>query len=668
MAKIKDKKASMASLKEKEIQTQKTKANTEKKNYWKSQGFYFFICSLIFGLILYANTFKHGYALDDEIVICQNEYVLKGTAALPQILTEDAFSSFFRQQNVSDQNYAGRYRPLSYVSYAIEQEFIQTYADGKIPADCWDKNGNKTGDPQEDLNEDGIYTDKDCKTAGMPMRHVVNVLLYILCLNILFYLLNTFLFKENKIMVWFSCLLFLFHPIHTEIVDNVKSRDEILSMIFILLTLIYSFKYFYSRKIKDVLFSSFFFFLAFLSKEYAVMLLVLVPISLYLFTEGDDWKKIKKLYLGQFISFAIYMLILYSITNKMTDELGTELLNNPYLPATVSETLATKIYCLLKYIYLLIWPHPLCSDYSFSSIAYRNFASWDFWLSLLLYIFLIGLAIYQLKKRNKWIYGLILFLGFLFPVSNLAFKLPLTISERLIFHASLGFCIMLAGAIYFVLKKIKQANLKTALISVSALLVVYAFLVIQRNPAWKNDSSLALTDIKTHPNSLLLLSNACSRTIDQSENPANANKIRAICEEAKSYGLKAVKMHPTFSNAYINLGLAYGKMGDADSAAICFDLVKKYNPSNPNHAMYNQYLASLFKEKAYKFANEKKWKEGWEQLEKAVLYAPNDARMWYDLGGFSYNSGSITRATEAWKKALALAPNDKEIRAVNGLK
>ncbi len=77
---------------------------------------------LIISFILYGNTLQHQYALDDAIVITENDFVKQGVSGIPDILTTDVFTGFFGvKKNLVE---GGRYRPLSLVSFAIEYELF----------------------------------------------------------------------------------------------------------------------------------------------------------------------------------------------------------------------------------------------------------------------------------------------------------------------------------------------------------------------------------------------------------------------------------------------------------------------------------------------------------------------------------------------------------------
>src|SRR5581483_9106019 len=158
------------------------------------------------------------YALDDSIAIERNDYVKQGISGIPKIMTTDAYDCFYRQMGADPraQYSGGRYRPLCYVTFAIEQSLF-----GDSPF----------------------------------IRHLVNILCYMVCLFLLFYFLHDFLLKKipgGSDMAFLSTLLFAIHPIHTEVVANVKSLDEILSLTLIMCTFIYAMKYTNSSKRKDL--------------------------------------------------------------------------------------------------------------------------------------------------------------------------------------------------------------------------------------------------------------------------------------------------------------------------------------------------------------------------------------------------------------------------------
>lgn len=149
-------------------------------------------------VLLYSNTFSHDYALDDEAVIEFNTHVHMGLAGLPTIFSSGYWSGAGSFQN--------GYRPLSVASYALEYHFF-----GLNPA----------------------------------VSHVVNVALYAIPIMMLLSVLRQFDSSMamrhgsasggrslSRYWPYITVLIFAVHPVHTEVVAKIKSRDEILAFLF----------------------------------------------------------------------------------------------------------------------------------------------------------------------------------------------------------------------------------------------------------------------------------------------------------------------------------------------------------------------------------------------------------------------------------------------------
>jgi tetratricopeptide (TPR) repeat protein len=237
--------------------------------------------------------------------------------------------------------------------------------------------------------------------------------------------------------------------------------------------------------------------------------------------------------------------------------------------------------------------------------------------------------------------------------------------ERLVFHSSLGYCMVLGFGLYWLAEKLKNKQL--AIFILLPILILYSIKTISRNKAWENDITLALTDVEIMPESTSLNGNAASRYIDLSEWPKNKPKEKELLEKSIQYGKKALKLHPGFVNGYMNLGLAYAKIEQFDSAKNCWDMAFKIYPSHPNKKVYYDLLANTYYSKGYNLGGQQKWVEGKAYLLKAVEINPDNAKYWYDLGGFCFNSQDFVKAKEAWTKAYQLDPKDTNIIKVQGL-
>ena len=71
--------------------------------------------------------------------------------------------------------------------------------------------------------------------------HALSIVLHALNAIILF-LIFCFFFNKTA-LAFLGSVIFLIHPIHTEVIANAKSRDEILSFLFIILTFIFALNY-----------------------------------------------------------------------------------------------------------------------------------------------------------------------------------------------------------------------------------------------------------------------------------------------------------------------------------------------------------------------------------------------------------------------------------------
>lgn len=519
----------------------------------------------------YCNTFQHEYALDDTIVIVKNEYVHEGFAGIPDILTKDAFDSYYRQFNSSNQLSGGRYRPLSIVTFAIEQQFF-----GAVPKEMVDSVLERGMSYEMKSKEEQKFL------SNMHVRHVFNVLWYMGCVVILLYFLRYVVFQQNHIMALIAAVLFTIHPIHTEVVANVKSRDEIMSLMLLCTTFIYAFKYYDEDKKSHLYIAMVSLFLAFLAKEYAITMILLLPLAFYLFRGFSIGKCFTATlpYVGVVVA---YLMVRFSIVAPMNASSDNDILNNPYANADNVQKLATKISTTLNYIKLLLFPHPLSSDYSYNTIPYKTFAHWSVWLSLIVHGAMFRGLFYYFKKKSLLAFAIAFYLLNLLIVCNLIFNIGGTMGERLIFHSSVGFCIAAAYLLYKGMEKIQPA--KTGRVALAALMVVLiglcGFKTIERNANWKNDESLFAHDIENSPNSVLVNANVASSFVNMSEAEKDTVKRTEQLRTGIRYYNKALEVHPTFVSGYMNRGVAYLKLGMPDSAKADYDKAMKLYPNYP---------------------------------------------------------------------------------------
>jgi hypothetical protein len=579
--------------------------------------------------IFYINSVQNESAHDDTMVIVQNEYALEGFAGIPSIFTKDAYDSYYKQFNSSNQLSGGRYRPLSIVTFAIEQQFF-----GPVPASKMDSF----------LNHPMIFGKHDPHEEKfiqqMHVRHFFNVVWYMLCVVVLLYFLRYIVFKSNPLMALLAAIIFTIHPLHTEVVANVKSRDEIMSLLFMCLTFIFAFKYRESKKMKMLLYALGSYFLAFLSKEYAITMIVLLPLSFYLFNRESFQKSIMAT-MPYLAVVAIYIILRLQVVGEANPDSVHEILNNPYAFAVGNEKIATEIATSLNYLKLLFFPHPLSADYSYATIPYKDLSSPWVWVSLAVYgsmiwsmifffrkfsaqsptVSVLGMNIPQAKFKNMaaiLCFAIAFYLLHFLMICNILFDIGATMGERLIFHSSVGFAIAVAYFLYEGMEKIKPETTGRAVLAglVTVLIVISGYITINRNADWKNDYTLFKHDINVVPNSVLVNANVAAALIDRSDFEKDTAGRNADIYQGIALLNKALYYHPTYVASYLNKALAYFKLQEPDSEKVNLD---KVSAMFPNH--------------------------------------PKLPEMYYNVGVMYYVNKQYDKAAAAWKMTLKLKPD-----------
>lgn len=580
-------------------------------------------------LIFYINTINNQHALDDGIVIENNSYVLNGFGGIGKIMTTDAYDSYYKKMNAGQQLSGGRYRPLSEVIFAIEHEFF--------------------GEPKPGEPDTG--------------RHFFSILAYVFCVLVVFYFLAKFLFgklRYGEDMAFLATLLFAIHPIHTEVVANVKSLDEILSMLFICLTFIFCFRYIDNKKPLDLFLGCVSYFLALLAKEYAIMLVYLLPMLIYLIRyKGFEKMLVACLpYLGVLI---IYLFMRgHAVGFNGHVHTGTpEILDDPYLLASHSQKLATEYFVLVKYLWLLCVPYPLISDYSYAQIPYQTFSSLPVIFSIILTYGSIILGIVLLVRKNILAFPIFFYLLNLALVSNLLLDIGATMGERLIFHSSLGFTILISYGLFKLIEKMQSMQKSYILIGLSAIVcVACGDIVLQRNKQWTNDITLFTHDVRNGPNSIMLNGNAGARYIDMSEKTKDSVRVRQLLDTAIIYLRKSIYLHKrgAYIASMLNLGDAYYQLHVPDSVRKYWNMVSQNYHDYPGMDRYDSILARMYLQQGVKYGQQKNYNGAIASIKEAIAEYPRDADLWYNLGGAYFTAHIYDSAYYTWQKTLQINP------------
>ncbi len=572
--------------------------------------------------LLYANTLGHEYTQDDAIVIYDNMYTQQGLQGIPGLLTKDTFFGFFKKEGKAKLVSGGRYRPLTPVMFAVEWQLF-----GKKP---W-------------------------------VGHLLNVLFFgLLCMMI--YSLNHALFKpilndKTAVFSLVAALLFAAHPIHTEVVANIKGRDEIMSMIGAVGAFIFVLKYIDKVKMSSLLIAFVLFFLGLMSKENTITYLAVIGLGVWMFRTKNRGKLLMPM-MALLGATAVFLLIRTSVLGFDFGATSTELMNNPYLkwngnkyiPFSGAEKMATIAFTLGIYLKLLVLPHPLIHDYYPRHIDIMSFGDLGVILSILANVVLLVIAIYYFKKKRLISYSIFYYFFCLSIVSNIVFPIGTNMSERFLFMPSLGFCWIIAW-LFIQFSPKKQAIVSAIL---GFFLGFYSFKTVVRNFDWKNDYTLFTTDVKKTTRSAKLLNAAGGALSTEASKMDKGAKRTKMLKEAIEHLTKATEIHPTYKNAFLLRANSQYWLGNYPEAALDYEKALQIDPGY-QAAMDNLPLA--LRDAGRHFGEvEKDYQKALNYLKQAITLNPEDAET-NRLLGISYGlRQDHSNAIKYFKKVVDLDP------------
>lgn len=477
------------------------------------------LCALA-AVLVYARTVGNGFALDDVRLVESNP-TLVSLAHLPKLLLEPYW-------NVPGEHY-GLYRPLTVTTFAINRAV--------------------TG-------------------AGPLGFHVVDVLLH----------------AASSALAWLALkragrhygtailggLLFAVLPVHTEAVANIAGRSELLAALFVLSAWIA-----HGRALETEssgrrwgIAAAALYLAALLSKESAS----LAP--LLFFADDAMSKRLRpaprhRLITGYAMAF-MTMLALRALAlgvHQTAD--ATIALDNPAAAAGAWARFATALWVQLKYATLCLAPIHLVSDYSFDSIPVaRSLADPRALAGLAFVAGLAAAAAWGWRHSRPVALAALIWVIFFLPASNVLFPTGTVMAERLAYLPSLGLCLALGhfGAAFATARMRRIAVVALA----SVVIACFAARSFVRIPAWKDNQTLALTDVATEPRSAKLQAGAGMFL-------AQAGRV----VDAEDHLRRAVLIYPEYAQMHYNLAVLLAQRGAREESVEHLRRAIRLAPGNP---------------------------------------------------------------------------------------
>lgn len=583
----------------------------------------------ILSVVIYAQTTVYDYALDDKIVITNNQITQRGFEGVFMHFKHDAMDGFWANEyGVPVEELkkgalvaGGRYRPLTLATHTME----------------WAVFGEAPG-----------------------LSHLINALLYAVLVFFIFQWLKL-LFKEKEpgrfyeSTAFWIALLFAAHPLHTEVVANIKGRDEILSFLFGAAALYTAQKAYDKDDLRQMWKPVLLLVMGYFSKETTVTFVALWPASLWFFRRSS-FVEVLKWSWAPVLAAGVYLLIRSTVVQSGGEP--TQLMNNPFLIADASQKWATVALTFTAYYKLIFVPHPLTHDYYPFHLPFTEAVSqYPEWshpavvLGVLITGLLLAVSIWGTFKRDTRVFGLIIFFITLLPVSNILFPVGVFMNERFVFIPSFG---IILSVVLFITHRTQQPVFsgKFSPVVLIAVALVFSVLTIKRNMAWQNDETLALADVEVSVGSAKAQMGAGDALLKKVKDETNTTKRNKMINEAYAYLTKSLEIHPQYFPPRDLLAQLYFYSGQYEESVKWYKSCAQMKPNRP------QFVNNMV-------VGARKLKEN-EEFDAAVrafdMVLTQDARNIDALENaaeiYARHMGNTAKAFEYLQRALEIEPDN----------
>lgn len=489
--------------------------------------------------IVYGNGLRNGYAMDDEYFTNGgtsplNDHIREGFGGIPAIFKSRTF--------FGEDGGGSSYRPVAAATFAVEYALA-----GENPR----------------------------------VSHFISLLLYAVILVLLFALLRRWFKAQGNWFAFFIALLFLVHPLHTEVVDNIKCRDELLALLGGIGCLFFAWRFYETKKLFFLVLYPLFFFAGLLSKYTIIPWLAVFPLAFYFFSD----LKIKQilLYLLPVVVMALFVSAIQQLWLPPQDRMF-QLQENPFYTEHIglASRVATAGLVSGKYLLLHVFPHPLLFYYGYRKVEVVGFDNVFAILSLLVLGALVFLAFKGFRRKTTWAFAILVFGLHIAAYSNLLRPAPGLMAERYALGASLGFCIALVWLVFYLLKNNPERfawNSSRAGYLITGVALLFGIRTVVRNSDWYDKMTLYNNDIVHLEESAkanlmlggLLAENSIALNREGQQFEAQGmraeaqyrfNRADSMLREGVARMERAISIDSSYTKAWNNLGSYYYMQAD----------------------------------------------------------------------------------------------------------
>ena len=411
--------------------------------------------------------------------------------------------------------------------------------------------------------------------------HATSLLVHLVATWLVFVLAKRL--TANHWLATVAAFLFGIHPVHIESVAWISGvTDPLMTVFFISAFLLFLDSHRGSKNgddapqaLRQILFnrsfllSLFFYTLAILSKETAVVFVFIIFCHELLMGKARSQDGPARRSASIILTLLPYLIVTgvyFIVRTRVLGGIGHQL--TPLPATTIALTIPSVLWF---YVSHLIWPFPISAFYDTFYVAGGRL----FWAPLAGLLALAIVYIYLTRRSALHLFLLAWVLLPILPLLNLSiFKWGEIVHDRYLYLPSVAFCIILSAALTHVI-----ANYPKYKVAAAALLVVIAggwlLETIIELPQWKNDLALYSHGVAVAPDNSIAVNNL-----------ATVLKFQGDLDRAVGLYKQVLAREPNNWLSLYNLGHAYYKLGALDEADQCLSRAIALNPRAPEQYLF----------------------------------------------------------------------------------
>lgn len=540
------------------------------------------IAFLIF--LVYLPTFSGKFILDDRPLIERNAFVKSLHLPISYLALEDGVTD-----ECSPVDYhIGYYRPLLYFSYTVDHEL-------------WG--------------------------MSAPGFRTTNVFLHILSCFLLFKFLQILI--NNRSAALWAVLIFALHPVNTESVSWIGSRDNILVTLFSISSLIFYIKGWEDGSRLNRMASVFAFALALLSKEMGIMALPLFFLYQRLLsqTKRSVYSEVVS-YLPFIIVMAAYFFLRKTVIGAYATQLQVD---------DLWKSLCFAPYVVLWNLKLIFLPHRL---HSFVVNYPSTYFNWQF-LAGFFYMIFLGVFLWEKRKNSIVIFSVLSFHVILFPTLNIIPTSAVSLVSMRWLYFPMAFLIIGFALSINRFLKVNRFVFSSSLCVILIYLGSYSYVL--NSSLWNNEDNFFTQEVTNFDNYFYAGGFA--------ENLLEKKKY----QDAEKFFQISITKYPFSATNYLNYSALLLDTGRTDMGLI-------YLKKAEDLFMVPTEKGRWFNNMGVAYFHLGKRDESFKYFLWAVMHCPRNIQYRSNLGATYIARGDYLSASTILKKGLEISPESIKLR------